>query len=233
MEIVKQAIIMAAGKGERLAPLTLETPKPLLLVDGKPFIESIVETLHGKGIDKVIIVIGYLKQQFYYLEEKYNYVILIENPYYDTYNNLSSLFVAKNYLDNNTIIMDGDLIIKNANILNLEIKKSSYCCSYSKDFTNEWLLKVRDNHIFECHRNGGENGYQLWSISKWLKNDAIKLRELVTKEFHNNNKTVYWDDIALNLYKNDFDLGIELINDEDIIEIDTYDEYINYINKKL
>ena len=116
MHQVKRAIIMAAGTGTRMHPVTLTTPKPLVKVNGQAMIESVIEALHKNDIYEIHIVIGYLKEQFYALNEKYENLHFIENPYYDTCNNISSLYVAREYLED-VIILDGDQIIYDPSIL--------------------------------------------------------------------------------------------------------------------
>ena len=71
MHEVKRAIIMAAGLGNRMRPVTLTTPKPLVRVNGKRMIDTVIEGLHGNGITEIYIVAGYLKEQFYELENEY------------------------------------------------------------------------------------------------------------------------------------------------------------------
>ena len=56
MNIVKRAIIMAAGKGERLSPVTLDTPKPMVKVNGVRMIDTIIDGLHANGIEEIIII---------------------------------------------------------------------------------------------------------------------------------------------------------------------------------
>ena len=77
-----KAIILAAGMGTRLRPLTNEMPKALVKVNGKPMLERQIEFLHEKGIKDIIIVTGYLKEKFDYLQGKYG-VELIFNEKYD------------------------------------------------------------------------------------------------------------------------------------------------------
>ena len=80
---VDKAIIMAAGKGTRMRPITLTTPKPLVKVHNKPIIEYSIEALLQNNIKEIYIVVGYLKDQFYYLKEKYENITIIENDLYD------------------------------------------------------------------------------------------------------------------------------------------------------
>ena len=94
MQRVKRAIIMAAGIGKRMQPVTLYTPKPLVKVNGVRMIDTVIKGLHANGISEIYVVVGYLKEKFGCLKAEYPELTLIENPYYDTCNNISSLYVA-------------------------------------------------------------------------------------------------------------------------------------------
>lgn len=98
--IVERAIIMAAGIGQRLRPVTLTTPKPLVTVNGVCMIDTIIAALHENEIHEIYVVVGYLKEQFYEWAKKYNGITLIENPWYAECNNIASLYVAREYLNN-------------------------------------------------------------------------------------------------------------------------------------
>ena len=113
---VERAIIMAAGFGNRMKPVTLTTPKPLVKVNGKRMIDYVIDALHENGINEIYVVVGYLKEKFKDLPKQYLGLTLIENPYFDTCNNISSLYVAREHIDN-TIILDGDQIINNSSVL--------------------------------------------------------------------------------------------------------------------
>lgn len=224
MHKVKHAIIMAAGKGTRLKPITDVMPKPLIKVNGTTMIESIISALHSNKIYKIYIVVGYLKEQFEFLKKKYRGIKLIFNPYFDTCNNISSLFVIRDHISN-AIILDGDQIIKNYKVLSVEFEKSCYNVVWCPDDTNEWLLSVMNDSVKSCSRVGGYNGWQLYSISRWTKSDGKKLKKYLEKEFIlNRNRSIYWDDIPLNIYLNNFNLGIFKMNQEDVCEIDCIDE---------
>ncbi|MDR2035410.1 MAG: NTP transferase domain-containing protein, partial [Coriobacteriales bacterium] len=75
---VDNAIILAAGTSSRFVPLSYEKPKGTLVVRGEVLIERTIEQLRAVGIDDIIIVVGYMKEQYFYLEEKYH-VTLISN----------------------------------------------------------------------------------------------------------------------------------------------------------
>lgn len=217
---------MAAGVGSRMMPLTNNIPKPLIKVKGTPMIESIIQGLHDNLIDEIYIVTGYLQDQFEYLADKYPGVTLINNPYYKTANNISSLYMARDYLED-AMILDGDQIICDKEVLQREIDQSGYNCVWTDSQTNEWLLTVENGCVTHCSRTGGKNGWQLYSISRWTKEDGGKLKSHLELEFEQrNNKQIYWDDIALFCHPEEYNLGIRPMEADDVIEIDSLMELI-------
>lgn len=223
----ERAIIMAAGLGNRLQPITLTTPKPLVKVNGVRLIDTVIKALNVNGIKEIYVVVGYLKEQFKSLEQDYPGLVLLENPYYSECNNISSLYVAREHIDN-TIILDGDQFIYNSDILNPYFSRSGYNAVWTNIPTDEWLMSVEDGIVKHCNRNGGNHGWQLYSVSFWSSDDGKRLKRHLEIEFEGkNNRQVYWDDVAMFIYHNEYKLGIRKMNRNDIIEIDTIRELVN------
>lgn len=224
MNRVKRAIIMAAGTGKRMQPLTFKTPKPLVRVNGVRMIDTVIQGLHENGIEEIYVVTGHLKEKFEILKSENPGVRLIENPYYETCNNISSLYVARDYIED-AMILDGDQMIYNADILAPKFECSGYNAVWTDGETKEWLLTVKDGIITSCSRDGGRRGWQLYSISRWTAEDGRKLKRHLEIEFEEKrNRQIYWDDVALFCYPQAYRLGIREMESNDMAEIDSLEE---------
>lgn len=224
MNSVKRAVIVAAGEGKRMRPVTLDTPKSLVRVNGVRLIDTVLQGLLANGIREIYIVVGYLKEQFQVLEREYPGVTLIENPWYGSCNNISSLYAAREHLED-AIITDADLIIRDPRVLAPEFERSGYNAVWTDEPTDEWLLTVEGGVVSSCSRTGGAHGWQLFSVSRWSAQDGRRLRRHLEIEFEQKrNRDIYWDDVALFCHPDEYRLGVFPMEAGAIAEVDSLNE---------
>jgi len=217
-----RAILLAAGMGTRLRPLTIDTPKPLISINGESIIERQIKALNEIGINDIIIVTGYLNEKFEFLKEKYG-VKLIHNDKYDKYNNIYTMYLVKDYLKD-TYVIEGDIYF-NKNFLKSSMKASAYFSAMKFGYKNEWMLKIDQNDRVCDIEIGSEDGrYIMCGVSYWNYDDGSyivkKLEECISKDNFTN---LFWDDIVKDNI-NEINVKLEKLNSDDVYEIDSLDD---------
>lgn len=230
MYTADKAIINAAGRGTRMRPLTLTTPKPLIKVHGTPMIETAIDALHANGISEIYVVTGYLKEQFSYLPAKYPGLTLIENPYYADTNSISSMYCAREHISG-AMVMDADQIIRNPAILDPHFEVSGYNAIYCAEGVSEWITYVdADDVILSTIPESTDPGWQTLGVSRWSFEDGAKLKAHLELEFEKNgNRNIYWDNIPLLIHPDEYRLKIWRQDDpDDLIELDSLRDLAKY-----
>ncbi|MDD7769306.1 MAG: phosphocholine cytidylyltransferase family protein [Treponema sp.] len=219
---VQRVIFIAAGFGSRMIPITLNTPKPLIRVKGERIIDSMLDAVLKAEIQEIIIVRGYLAEQFDQLLYKYPNIKFIDNPSFNEGNNISSALCAKEYLSN-SYICEADLILKNPSLITKYQYSSNYC-GIKCDFTDDWCLFKKKGRISGVSV-GGENGWRMLGISYWNSEDGNLLRECLEKAYKMpGGKERYWDSVPLSVFNDKFNLEIRECSFDDFIELDTFNE---------
>ena len=220
---VKRAVFIAAGFGSRLVPVTLNTPKPLVRVNGKRILDGLLDAVLSAGINEIYIVRGYLSEQFDQLLYKYPMIKFIENPAYNEANNISSAMCAR-YLLGNSYVLEADLLIHNPGI----IKQYHYTSNFlgiKKARSDDWCFTVNDNGIITSQTVGGLNCFQEVGVSYWNEEDGLKLSEHIRQAYEMpGGKERYWDQVPFTIFPNEYQVEIRECTEQDIIEIDTWRE---------
>lgn len=211
------AIILAAGFGMRMVPINTENPKGLLKVHGERLIERIIQQLHEAGVTEIHIVVGFMKEKFEYLIDKYG-VDLIVNPEYAKSNNIESLARASQYLGN-TYIIPSDVWC-GRNPFNRTEAYSWYMVS---DFIDD-DSDVRVNRKSELVRvKNGASGNDMIGISYLCGKEAEVVRHKIALLRNNPAYTdKFWEEALYN--GNRMIVNAKVVDAATCVEINTYEQ---------
>jgi len=220
----KRAVFIAAGMGTRLKPITINTPKPLVRVQGVRIIDRLIDACLAADINDIIIVRGYLGEQFDQLLYKYPMVRFIDNTMFTQANNISSAVLSKEFLSN-AYVFEADLLIRNPSIIR-KYHYSSNFLAIKKDASDDWCFRVRNGIIVEEKVGGlGGDNWQMVGISYWSTEDGERLRKDLPEVFsQQDGKNYYWEQVPLVYRKENYQVEVRSCNEEDIVEIDTFEE---------
>ena len=217
---VKKAVFIAAGFGSRLVPITLNTPKPLVRVNGVRMIDTLLDAVVAAGIEEIYLVRGYLGEQFDQLLYKYPNIKFIENPLYNEANNISSAMIARHLLQN-AYVLESDLVLSNPEI----ITKYQYCSNYLgvyTEYTDDWCFETK-NKVITKVKIGGNDCHHMYGISYWTEEEGAKLYDDIKKVYEMpGGKERYWDQVPLEYCLSNYNVEVRECTFDDIVEIDSY-----------
>jgi CTP:phosphocholine cytidylyltransferase-like protein len=232
------AIILAAGIGSRLLPHTLTTPKPLTNVDGIPIIEQQIEFLKEVGIDDIYVVVGYMHEQFRYLQQKYK-VKLVYNTEYFNYNNIYSFYLCHEYFGD-TWVIEGDVFLRE-NVFRPTMIHSTIFITIKQIFQQEWEVIFDNNSNLKniiVHKPLNEqqkavsSAYVMAGVCYWPQKSAkiiiSSLKERISLLLQEKNHAIgnqYWDQIVMDNLNN-LDIKIQIIKPDNSIEIDCVSDLV-------
>lgn len=146
-----KAVLLAAGLGTRLRPITNEVPKCMVPVNGMPIIEKQINNLVENGVEEIFVVAGYKRDVLKaFLNEKFPFVYVIDNDVYDTTNNMFSLFMAKDLVRGSEFLLMNSDVFHDANIETGMINSKEanmVACEYGRYIEESMKITVDDGVI--------------------------------------------------------------------------------------
>ena len=196
-----RAVILAAGFGSRFVPLTWETPKGLLPVFGERMLERQIRQLNEAGITDIYVMVGYLKEKFEYLRDKFG-VKLIYNPEYDRKNTISTLHYAKDvFSGHNTYLLNSDNWLRD-NIYHTYEPDSWYSAVYMNGRTGEWCLEFNRKHLITDVEIGGEDSWVMYGPIFFSKEFSEKFFPVLDKYYEApGTEQDYWENVYVDWIK--------------------------------
>lgn len=230
-----KAIVLAAGVGSRVRPLTDNKPKSLLEINEVSILERMLKNISAAGIKDVIIVTGYLEEQIKEFTPKFNELnfIFVRNDIYDRTNTGYSLLLTKEFVGEDSFVkFDADVVFE-SEVLSKLINSSfdtALCIDTNihmdkeevKVTTDEEGLVLEVGKKLDPHFSKGES----IGIEK-IGKDAGKLLFAELERLMNNeaNFNEYYDDSYTTLVNQGVKFGAVDITGLNWVEVDTYEDY--------
>ncbi|HQE69611.1 MAG TPA: NTP transferase domain-containing protein, partial [Atopobiaceae bacterium] len=177
---VENAVIMAAGVSSRFAPISYEMPKGLLRVRGEVLVERQIRQLREAGIDDITLIVGYLGEQFSYLEHEFD-VDIVANPDYLVRNNNSSLWHVRDRLSNTYICSSDDYFTENP--FERYVYKAYYAAEYAEGPTREWCLALDQRDRIVGVTIGGSDAWYMLGHAYFDRAFSKRFVEVLGEEY--------------------------------------------------
>lgn len=218
---VTNAIIMAAGTASRFAPLSYERPKALIEVKGEILIERQIKQLRAAGINEIIVVVGYMKEQFAYLQEKFG-VRIVENNDYLTRNNNASIYAVKDYLKNSYICSSDNYFSENP--FESVVDEAYYAAVYADGETKEWCMTEDADGYVNAVTVGGRDAWYMLGHTFWSEEFSKEFVKILLDIYDKpETRDLLWEAIYMQ-HLDTLKMKIRKYSDDVIFEFDTLDE---------
>ncbi len=218
---VDNAVILAAGLSSRFAPISYERPKGLLKVRGDVLIERQIKQLKAAGVNDIVIVVGYKKESFFYLEDKYGVKIVVNRAYAERNNN-SSLMLVREILGNTYICSSDNYFEENP--FESHVWKAYYSAEYSEGPTKEWCMQTKSHDRISKVTIGGSDAWYMIGHAYFDRAFSEHFREILEAEYDlPQTRDKLWENLYIE-HLNEFDMTIRRYENPIIHEFDSLDE---------
>lgn len=222
--VKKNAIILSAGKSNTLAPFTYEKPKGLFKVKNEILIERQINQLIEAGVAEIYVVVGYMKEKFFYLTTKYNNVHLIINNRFGYKGNVNSLYVAREFLNNTYVCSSDQYFVDNPFLDNNNENKSYRMVSYLRGKFGNFAVSFSESDVITDFRIGGKNEYGMVGYAYFNSSFSKKFRQLIEEEIDDFGViSLFWEEFYARHIK-ELTLYSKITNQDKMIEFDGIDD---------
>lgn len=220
----RNAVILAAGKSSRFAPFTYERPKGLFCVKGEYLIERQIKQFIEAGAKDIYVVVGYMKEKFFFLEQKYSQVHLLINNMFGVKGNLRSLYVARRYLAN-TYLSYADYYFEKNPFLNDNVENISYhACIYHPKKFKEFSAWYSDAGVITHVDLGGEKQMALVGHAYFNEHFSRRFVELLESEIDNFRvNSLFWEEY-FERHIHELTLYMKPFGENEIFEFNSIDD---------
>lgn len=196
---VDGALIIAAGFGSRFVPLTFETPKGLLEVFGERMIERQIRQLHEAGIRDITIAVGYLKEKFEYLIDRYD-VKLLYNPEYTSKNTLTTIYRARKVLEGrNMYVLSSDNWMRR-NMYHGHECGAWYSSIFHKGETKEWCLSFNKKGRITDVKVGGRDQWVMYGPVYFSREFSARFLPVLEAYYKTpGTEQFYWEQVYVDM----------------------------------
>ena len=222
---VTNAIILAAGKSKRFKPISDYCPKGLSIVKGEVLVERQIKQLQAVGVTDITLVVGYKKEMFFYLADKYDVKIVV-NEQYDTQDNVSSLRLVLDQLDNTYICSVDNYYPEN--LFNTYEYRGFYSTIYVENNSDEWVVRTDEAGLINDVNIGAPSGHIMLGFVYFDREFSENFRRVIhdVEGIDEYNHHV-WEYLYMK-YLDTLKLEIKEFDTNSILEFDTIDDAINF-----
>lgn len=212
----RNAVILAAGYGMRMVPINTEEPKGLLEVKGETLIERLISQLHEVGVQNIKVVVGFMKEHYEFLIDKYN-VKLVVNSHYKDWNNIYSLFLVKDDISD-TYVLPCDVWFEKNPFSTIE-DESWYLFGEEQVPGSNWQVKNNEKVRFNSSK-----GNKMIGLAYLNEMQGKNISKLLEKSIEEKQYASFWEDVLED--KKTFLLKGKLVSDNNHAEINSYEQLL-------
>lgn len=225
-----KVIILSAGIGSRLSPLTKTVPKSMLLIDDNTTVlERTIKMINNLLETEIVIVTGFCNKQIETLASKYDNCKTIYNPFYRVTNSIASLWFAREYMNEDVIIINGDVIVEIELFkYMLSIKNKSFVL-YDSSIGSEADYKVleKNGQIIVMSKELTEPSGEYVGITSLQQKDAVQLMKKIETMISNEQYCEWYETAIVDMiFTENFEIKAVDVSKYNWTEIDNINDLI-------